>query len=73
MRSPMSSRRLSSRITSLLLVLVSIQCLIVGLFFLGVLSAVEEKMRRLHDLETGRELSASITRTAMSNSSSVKE
>ena len=69
MRSLMSSRRLSSRVTSLLLVLVSIQCLIVGMIFLGVLSAVEEKMRRLHDLETGRELSASITRTAMSVSS----
>ena len=69
MRSLMSSGRLSSRVTSLLLVLVSIQCLVVGLIFASVLSAVEGQMRRLRDLETGRDLSASITRTAMSVSS----
>ncbi len=69
MRSLMSFRRLSSRVTPLLIVLVSIQCLVVGLIFVRVLSTVEEQMRRLHDLETGRELSASITRTAMSVSS----
>ena len=57
---------MSSRITGLLIVLVTIQCLVVGLIFRRVLSSVKDQTQCVYDFERGRDLSSLVAEAAMS-------
>jgi diguanylate cyclase (GGDEF)-like protein/PAS domain S-box-containing protein len=57
---------MSSRITGLLIVLVTIQCLVVGLIFRRVLSSVKDQTQRVYAFSRGRDLSSLVAEAAMS-------